>query len=339
MKMPKTIAAAAISTALIALFGFPFAVAQNAADGVPAELAPLAAKYQSDLKVLAEARDKTVAPARQTYLAALATAEQKAASSQKPEESKAVGDEKTAVSAGTPLPAMAAPLLPATLLTPRTNLRREMDRAEREYGVRAQQAAADYLRGLTFYENNARAAGQTELLKQIEAEKGKLAGQNAAGAHAIHGAARNLVINGDFTQKKQDGTPESWKSDMPKRGAVATEQGASFLRLVSLEKGETFFVEELDRPPDVKELAVALRLRCKDMKGQGTYGVVIAQRDGDNKLVARDMPCDMSGPAPAWKTMSGLVRIHPETKRLIVRCNIVDCLATVDFADVRVDAK
>jgi hypothetical protein len=72
---------------------------------------------------------------------------------------------------------------------------------------------------------------------------------------------------------------------------------------------------------------------------QGECGVIVAQRDGENKLLARDRPCILSGPSPGWKTLSGIVRIHPETKKLIIRCNMVESANTVDFADVRVEAR
>ncbi len=134
---------------------------------------------------------------------------------------------------------------------------------------------ADYLRGLTFYENKAQAAGQTDLLKQIQAEKARLAAQGGTGARPAHGAGQSVVLNGDFTQKKADGTPEGWTAGEPGKGAVATEQGATFLRMVTADKKETWFIQYIDRPPDARELQVSVRLRSPDFKGQG----VVRNRD------------------------------------------------------------
>jgi len=326
----------AATTVLILL---PHARAQTPSGGLSPELAPLAAKYQSDLDALAQTRDKALAQVRQPYLDILTAAEQRANSEAKPDEAKAVADEKQAVIAGNTLAATPSPLLPRALSTPRGNFLREAARVEHGYAVHAQQVAAEYLRGLVFYEAKAQAAGQAELLKQIQAEKLKVAALGAVGPRPAPGAGRNVVLNGDFAQKKDDGTPESWTGGGPGKGAVATEQGATFLRMVSSYKKETWFLENVDRPAGVQELQVTVRLRSPDFKGQGPYGIVIAQRDAANQLVARDLPCVLKAPCPAWRTMSGVVVIRPETTKLIIRCNMVECSATVDFADVRVEAR
>jgi hypothetical protein len=210
---------------------------------------------------------------------------------------------------------------------------------DRENAVRAQQAGAEYLRVLTFYENKAQAGGQADLLKRIQAEKARLAAQGVTGARPTHGAGKSVLLNGDFTQKKADGTLENWTAGEPAKVAVATEQGVSFLRIVGADKKETWFIQYIDRPPDAKELQVSVRLRCPDFKGQGPYGIVIAQRDAANQLISRDQPCVLKAPCPVWKTMNGMVMIHPESKQIIVRCNKVDCSATVDFADLRIEAR
>jgi hypothetical protein len=325
--------------AMIALVRLPAAGAQNAAGGLPPELVPLAAKYQSDLDAHAQTRSKAVAALNQAYLAALDTAGQKATDEGKLDELKAVTEEKEAVTSGRALPSLAAPLLPHELATPRAYLRRETARAEHEYTVHAQQAAVDYLRALAFYENKARMANQTDLVQQIEAEKLKLAGQNPAGPGSAPIAARDVVVNGDFALKKEDGTPLNWTSGGPGKGAVSTEEGTTFLRVVSRDKKETWLLENIERPAGAQELRVTARLRCRDVKVQGECGVIIAQRNGENNLLVRDHPCILSAPSPGWRTLSGIVKILPETKRLIIRCNMVNSMNTVDFADVRVEAR
>jgi len=337
MNIPKIIVA--VLAAWIALPGLPSALAQNAGSGLPPDLAPAAAQYQSAVDALAAERTKALDQLRQPYLTALAAAGQKATRENKQGEATAVVDETAAVTAGSALSPAPSPLLPRGLSTPRGYFLREAARLDREYAVHAQQAGAEYLRGLTFYENKAQAAGQTDLLKQIQAEKARLAAPGGAGARPAHGAGKSVVLNGDFTQKKADGTPERWTAGEPGKGAVATEQGVTFLRMVSADKKETWFIQYIDRPPDARELQVSVRLRSPDFKGQGPYGIVIAQRDAANQLVVRDQPCVLKAPCPVWKTMNGTVLIHPETKQIIVRCNKVDCSATVDFADLRIEAR
>ena len=329
----------ALFAATTVLLLLPLAWAQNPSGALSPELAPLAAKYQSDLAALTQTKDKALALARQPYLDALTSAQQRATTEAKPDEAKAVADEKEAVAAGHALAPEPSPLLPRTLTTLRINFLRQAGREEHEYTVHAQQVAAEYLRGLVFYETKARAAGQTDLLKQIQAEKLKAAALGAVGPRPAPGAGRNVVLNGDFAQKKIDGTPESWTGGGPGKGAVATEQGITFLRIVANDKKETWFLENIDRPLDAQELQVSVRLRSPDFKGVGPYGIVIAQRDAANQLVARDTPCVLKTTSPVWRTMTGVVAIRPETKKLIIRCNMVDCSATVDFTDVRVEAR
>jgi hypothetical protein len=112
----------------IALTGRPSAWAQNAVSGLSPELAPLAAKYQSDMDAAAQTKDQAVALLRQSYLNALAAAQQKAGSENKPDEAKAVADEKEAVTTGKTLPAVPSSLLPRALSTPRNYYLREAAR-------------------------------------------------------------------------------------------------------------------------------------------------------------------------------------------------------------------
>jgi hypothetical protein len=325
--------------AIILLLGLSAGRAQNSEGALLPEFTPLTAKYHDDVKVLAEARNKALASLRQSYLTVLVAAEQRATIAGKPDEAKAVTEEKEAVTAGRTLATVAPALLPPGLAAPRAYLLRETARAEHEYGVHAQEAAAEYSRGLDFYETKARAAGRTDLLKQIAAEKARLAGQSPAGLRSGHDPSRNLVLNGDFARKNADGTPESWTAGGPGRGAATTEQSMTFLRVVSGDKKETYFLETIDRPSQAHELEATVRLRCRELKEKGEYGLVIAQRDGDNKLVARDVPCILSAASPGWKTLSGLVKILPETKKIVVRCNLANAAMTVDFAGVYVEPR
>jgi hypothetical protein len=120
---------------------------------------------------------------------------------------------------------------------------------------------------------------------------------------------------------------------------VTSEQGTTFLRARSADKIVTYFLENVDRPAEAQELAVSLRLRCRDMKGQGNYGVIIAQCDANNTVVSRDVPCALSASSPTWRSLNGVVKLHPETRKLVIECRILDCLATVDFANVRVETR
>jgi len=334
-----TIRTIAILMTMRALLGIHAAFAENAMVTLPPELAPIATKYQTSLAALTDARNKAITQLQQGYLTALATAAQKATSGNKADELRAVAEEKDAIAAGRPLATTPSPLLPRELAMPRGTLLRETARVERDFAARAQQGAAEYLRGLAFYETRARAAKQTELLALIEAEKLKVSGQAPQTSHAGGKAGRNLVTNGDFAQKKANGGPESWSSNDPGKGAVTAEQSTSFLRAVSGDKNVTYFLQNVDRPAEAQELAVSVRLRCREMKGQGSYGIIIAQHDGSGGIVSRDVPCEMLAVSPAWRSVNGIVKLRPETKKLTIECRILDCVATVDFSNVRVETR
>ncbi|HEY3898685.1 MAG TPA: hypothetical protein VGM54_08740 [Chthoniobacter sp.] len=321
-----------------AVCGLSLTSAQEKAKNLSPEIAPLAAKYQSDLTVLTGMREKALAQNRQTYLAVLASAQQRANNLGKTDEAKAASDEKDTLTAGRDLTPLAAPMLPRELATSRAYFLREASRAEHEYAVHAQEVAAQYLQGLLFFETKAKSAGQADLLKQIAAEKVKLAAQGA-GPRPARGTGRNLVLNGDFSRKNADGTPESWGPGAPGKGVVANEVNTTFLRVVSTDKKETYFLENLDRPAEAQELAVTVRLRCPGLKEKGEYGLVVAQRDAANNLLARDAQCLLKVASPTWRTLNSVVRILPETKHVIIRCNLVDAPMTVDFAEVRVEPR
>jgi hypothetical protein len=250
-----------------------------------------------------------------------------------------LAEEKDAVAAGQSLDPVASPLLPRKLSAPRTSLLREIGRLERDFAPRTQQIAAEYLRGLAFYEAKARTAGRPEVLKQIEAEKARVVAESQDAARLGQRDTRNLVVNGDFTRKNPDGTLESWSSGNVERGSVIAEQGVNFLREVGGGKITTIFLQNAAKPEGAHELEISVRLRCREMKVPGAYGIIIVQRDAQNGLTGSDFPCSLSTASPAWKSVTGNVRLHAETKTVTIECRIVDSTATVDFSDVRVAAR
>jgi len=201
MNIQKIIVAVLTLTAWIALPGLPSAVAQNAVSGLPPDLAPAATKYQFAIDALAAERTKVLDQLRQPYLTALAAAGQKATSENKQVKRRPWQTRRRRSPPGA-LCRQRLPTAAPRASTPRGYFLREAARLDREYTVHAQQAGAEYLRGLTFYENKAQAAGQTDLLKQIQAEKARLAAQGGTGARPAHGAGQSVVRNGDFSQRK-----------------------------------------------------------------------------------------------------------------------------------------
>ena len=323
--------------ALSLLGGLSPTIAQNDAADLPPEIAPLAAKYQADLDALAQSKSKAMATVRQPYLTALAAVEKSATNEGKNDVLKAVTDEKEAVIAGQALANTATPLLPRTLATPRAALMKESARLDHDYALRAQQAAAEYLRGLVFFEGRARTGSQTVLLQKIDAEKARITGRSAASPNAGPSSGKSIVLNGDFSQKDENGMAENWKLGGKSQGAVTTEHGITFLRFVNPNAKKNAFFQSVDRPADAREVLISVRIRSgADLTGHGEYGFLIWQLDAQDKQITRDMPVRLTAPAPAWATYSGAVKLVPEAKKIMFR-GIIDngLTGSVDFAELR----
>jgi hypothetical protein len=227
--------------------------------------------------------------------------------------------------------------LPRSLAAARSAYLRDVAKAEREQVARVESAKGVYLRDLAFIETKARSTRNEALLKAVAYEKEKLVESNAAASPSTSPVTRgqNLIANGSFKEKNPDGTPGSWDHGGSGKGAVISENGISFLRFISADQKETFFLQNISRPETVRELEVTLRVRCDKIK-EGGYGLVIAQRDGGKKLIARDRICYSTSPARQWRQLRGLTKLKPETKDLVVKVQIDSADATVDFAEVSI---
>jgi len=323
-------------TAIIVITNLQCSLAQNGTSGPPPPFAPLTAKYQSDLDALAQARSKAVAPLRQSYLSALAAEEQKATAEGKQNELKAVTDDKDALTAGRELVTKPSPWLPHTLAAPRATLIHETGRAEHEYAVHAQQAGAEYLRGLVFYENSARAANQAGLLEQIAAEKIKVTGSVPGATPTGADGSRNLLLNGDFTKANESGMAENWTLGRKGVSGVTNEHGNFYFHFVDPDATKQFFFQTVDRPLDAKEVVLKLRMRAPELKGRSTYGVAVWQLDAQGNEITHERPVLVSGPVPEWKTYTATMKLLPETKKIQFRGFMDNGLTgAVDYGDFR----
>ena len=248
------------------------------------EFAALAAKYKADVDALNAARDLALAAPRKPYLGALDAGEQKATASGRTDALKAVLEEKQTVAAGSSLPPTPSPALPRDLVSARVSYIREVARVGHDFAPRFQQLAGTYLRALSPLEIKARTGSQKALLEQITAEKLKLAGQASATttAEASHPPGKNLLVNGEFSQKNADGTPVGWSNVV---GTIETENGVNFLRF-----SRGMPEQRMKCPPDKKEVTISARLRCPDLQllpGEDGYDlkVNIKQYDENGKMI------------------------------------------------------
>jgi len=311
------------------------ALAQAERSKLAPELAPLAAKYDAEIAALTRAHEQALEPIRKAYLNLLATAEQQVTSVGNPDALKAIVTEKEALTTGPTIDQTPSPLLPQQLIKPRTTYLRELARIDRSHAQIAQKPTTDYLRALAFLEAKARGSKQTDLVEQIRTEKLRISGQAASNSGPVQ---NTLVVNGDFSQKNANDLPDKWSVNGPGKAAATMEDGMPFLRLLSPSKTETWLRQPIKRPPGAKELRVQLRVRCRDFKSGGGYGIVLAQFDSAATWRSGTEVCWSDSRVPSWKELRGVVTLQPDTAEIVIRCNIKDAIATVDFADVRVSA-
>jgi hypothetical protein len=311
------------------------------------ELAPLATKYKSDVDALNEAHDKAMAALRKIYFAALDSAEQKQTALGKADALKAVLEEKRAVAAADPLPP-AAPSLPRDLAFHRTNYTRDVARVGRDFTQRSQQLTSVYLRALSPLEQKARAGGQKVLLDQITAEKLKIAGEpvpaapGAPAAGISHSPGNNLLANGDFAQKKPDGTPVAWSGTH----TVQTESGMSFLR-VSEELGWDCASQKVECPAGVKNVTFSARVRCPNFtptpaSEDAWFGIHLVCLDENGKGIdeSNGMYFTMiRKPERNWMRLGITAKIPAETKTLQAMICAKDASGTADVMDMQLQAR
>lgn len=310
----------------------------QACHAVAPEIDAPAKRYEAAVSSSRLLLDKSLGAARAPYLPALSVAEAKASGTGKPDELKAILDEKQALAAGRALDAIPSPLLPRSMNAARSAYLRDVAKAERDEAARIENAKGLYLRDLAFIETKARSARNETLLQGVANEKAKLVEGSVTVSGSTPPAARgrNLIENGNFAERNPDGTPGAWNHENRGKGAVISESGISFLRFISADQKEAFFLQNVQRPENVRELAVSIRVRCDQIK-EGGYGLVIAQRDGSKKLTSRDKVCYSTTPVRQWRQLKGQVKLKPETKDLVVKIQIDSAGATVDFADLKIE--
>jgi hypothetical protein len=333
---PNPLRLASVLLAALWFFATPHDARAQAA-GLAPELATHATKYKADADALTPMREQALATVAKPYTEALDAAEQKSTQAGRAEEVKAILEEKKKVSAGRRVGQVAAPQLPKGLAGARTTYLREFERCEREHAARAKQLAADYLRALGTIETAARSKKQDTLLAQIALLKRDLLREETA----VFGTGANLVTNGDFSKKVSGDAPDNWEAHGPLKGGVVTEGESSFLRFSTTgERREAIYRQSFDRPPNTKEIAISVRMRCSLMKGPGKIGVSVSERNaaGDYLRIA-DAFTPASEEIRDWKQFTATVKLMEGTNSVIIRLRSIGALTVVDFDDVRVERR
>lgn len=303
------------------------------AQDLPPELKSLAEKRDADLAAVQKGKETALATVKAPYLATLNQAESKATQAGKTDVLKGILDEKEAVSSNAPMPPVPLPVLPREVYSARSTYLREAARLSQATAPKLNQIRSDYLRSLGDLELRARQSKNQELLKAITAEKLKTVedSANAKTAEIPTSTGKNQLINGDFLQRKSDGTPESW-SLHSKTTSIVPESSFSFLRVDSGYGEQTVSI-----PPGAHSVTISGNVRYKNSGtsvGCRIYGSV--HPPGSTKEVDIAVT-EIGSTTLSWKHISSTSKIPAGCSQINVGYYVNGNGVTLDLRDIRLE--
>lgn len=307
------------------------------------ELAPLAAKYKTDLAALETQRAAALAQAQIAYTSALAAAEKTATATGKAAVVAAIATERAALSSGLMTPAFPAGLPPG-LQMPRKSWLDADARIRAAEAPRRQAIDAAYLRALT--DLQARAAKNPELSKQLAAEKQNALANAPPSATAATGtggsgkpSTKSAVINGTFDLADTAGRPSGWS--IHDSFKVVRDGANNVLHATAGEIGYNHITQEIPVPPRARSVTLSVRVRGKwettdtkqPVRGTRT-SVQFIGADGQkiNVWIVLD-----AGRDAGWKSLSNTDAIPKGSKALELIVALSWVTGNFDFDDVAVE--
>lgn len=305
------------------------------AQALAPELAPIAAKYKSDLAALEAQRTAALAQAQAPYLAALGTAERMATTAGNVAGVSAIASERTALGSGLMSPSPPTGL-PKELQIPRKTYLDASARIRALEAPRRQALDAAYLRALSNLV--VKGAENPELAKQLEAEKQKLLA-SAPGAGGSKPSAKSAVVNGTFDIASADGHPGGWTNV---EGFKVVRDGTNnVLHASAKEPGYVAITQDLLLPPRARSVTLSGRVRGKFLArdpNQGHFGANIAAVfiDSQDQTTKNWLMLD-GGTDAKWKRLSVNQAIPSGMKVLQVVLVLKYVSGEFDFDDIEVE--
>ena len=333
-------------TLCFALTNVPAAPAQD----LPPELTAPAAKHKADTEALEKQRQEDVAHAAKSYISALDSIEKSATAKGEIALVAAAVKEREAAAAGTLEPDLPAVLPKARLMMTRRSLLKTVERFNEDFAKRKQQADAAYLRVLAALQ--AKAAPDSEIAKQLAAEKSALLEGGAAAAAGTAAQAekaslgKNVVVNGNF-EKIVDGMPEGWKKpdwiniDFM---TMNTERNNTFVRfdiapLADVKTAGYFsFSQRLNMPKGARSVSVSARIRVdKDCEAGICVQVYFLDKNKKNTLYY--VNAVVNNKKGVWATVQAEGYIPKEAETAVLALTNNRHPGQIDFDDVEVTFK
>jgi hypothetical protein len=322
---------------------FALLLTATAAAQLPPILKPHAEQFDRDHLALDTAKEAALKPARDRYLAALATAQKTATAAMKTGDLAAITAEISKATAGV-APAEIPPDLPRSLATERRNFAAAVANVARAIPQRQRELAAKYLQTLAAFGAQAAKAGDATLTAAVNTERARvLPLLEAAGGGQRN---RNVVENGEFSAGKPGEWPPGWRPshDWKRAGdAMLMREGAEqFLRVRRLQAER-----QVDLSPD-KTIAIpagaraadfTARIRAKGLVPGKEYekypALKLTTRDAtDTKLTDAKIEATQDG---GWKKLSGRVPVPDTAKALRIELGAFGAAGIFDFDDVVVE--
>ena len=324
MKIPLCLLLAAVA---------PFALSQNLAP----ELAPMAAKYKLDVATLEAQRAAALAQAQNPYVAALGVAERSATTSGNVATVSMIATERATLNSGLMAPGF-PPGMPKELQIPRKTYLDALARIRTAEAPRRQALDGFYLRALTNL--SAKVPKETELARQIEAEKQKLIA-NAPSTSSGKANSKNLAVNGTFDLVNAAGNPIAW---VAAEGFKVARDGTNSVLHASIKMpGWHIVSQDIVIPP--KERSVTLKGRVRGTivsrdpgKVAGSPGVFVCVTwvDRQGKESTNWLSTD-AGDGGDWRQVNTTTAIPKDMEAVRVVLMLKFATGEFDFDDIEVE--
>jgi len=311
---------------------------------LPPALKSHADKFEADRAALAVSAENYLKPARDRYLAVLASAEKAAVAAGRRDESVGIASEMRDVSADAPADVF-PPDLPRTLVPHRRDYMTVFSTVQKTIPAKLRELATTYLKAIAALETSSLKPTDAAVINAVSTEKQRVIDLvEAAGGSQKH---RNVVANSDFSQGEPGRFPLKWQAEaeVPVTDATVIADGAAkflrFRRLQPLRRANLLPEKEVTIPAKARSVAFSVRLRVKGLvpgKDYDTYpGAHITGRDargeeagGGWAVVKEDT---------GWKRFTVRFPLKPEAKSLRIAIGPFGAAALLDVDDIEVEFK
>ena len=327
---------------LILLLSAVAFVASAAGAEHPPALKPLAEQFEKSRQALTASAETQLAPARDRYVASLATAQKAAAAAVKTTDLAVIASELEGVQAGTLLPE-APPDLPRALAGDRRAYTTAVANVARTTGGRQRELATKYLQSLVALEANALRAKDSALSEATAVEKQRVLALLEAGGGGAK--RRNVVANGDFSQGEDGAEPPGWKNETEvdvTDATIVTEGTNKFLRFRRLQakrRANLMPEKEIPVPGNTKAAEFSVRMRVKGLVPGKDWGIHpelnVSGRDARGEEVSKEAVAAKTD--TNWRRFTGRVPIPATAKTIKVMIGPLGAAGVIDFDDIEVE--